>query len=69
MHKLTFILLVVGGLNWLLVGLFQWDLVVAVLGSWPMVVRVVYVLVGVAAVYELFTHKRSCKGCEAPSQM
>lgn len=69
MHKLTFILLVVGGLNWLLVGLFEWNLVTAILGSWSMVERAVYVLVGLSAVYELFTHKKSCKGCEAPAQM
>lgn len=66
MHKLTFILLVVGGLNWLLIGLGVGDMVMY-LGS--TVARVVYILVGLSAVYELFTHKRSCKGCEAPAQM
>jgi uncharacterized membrane protein YuzA (DUF378 family) len=57
MQKLTtvdvvaLVLLVVGGLNWGLVGLFQWNLVDAVLGMWPMLARLVYVLVGLAAVY------------------
>jgi len=45
------LLLLVGGLNWGLVGVFQWDLVQAVLGSWPMVVRGVYTLVGLAAIF------------------
>lgn len=63
MHKVTFVLLVVGGLNWLLVGLFNWDLVMALLGSWPIVVKAVYVLVGLSAVYEVVTHKTNCRAC------
>ncbi|MBX4200821.1 DUF378 domain-containing protein [Candidatus Parcubacteria bacterium] len=57
MQKLTtvdvvaLVLLVVGGLNWGLVGLFQWNLVDALLGMWPMLARLVYVLVGLSAVY------------------
>jgi len=46
------ILLIIGGLNWLLYGLFQWDLVGGLLGgmtSWW--ARAVYVLVGLAALY------------------
>ena len=53
------ILLVVGGLNWGLVGFFNWNLVDAVLGQWPMVVRVVYALVGLSALYSLVM----CKKC------
>lgn len=68
LHNVTFILLVVGGLNWLLVGLFQWDLVMALLGSMPIVAKVVYVLVGLSAVYEVVTHKANCRACtETPS--
>jgi len=45
------ILLVVGGLNWGLVGLFQFDLVATIFGgSDAMLARVVYALVGVSAV-------------------
>jgi uncharacterized membrane protein YuzA (DUF378 family) len=50
---LVFLLVVVGGLNWGLVGLFEYNLVDSLLGAWPMVVRLVYVLVGLAALYML----------------
>jgi hypothetical protein len=45
------ILVVIGGLNWLLVGLMKLDLVVTVFGSIPMLVTAVYALVGLAALY------------------
>lgn len=48
---IAIILLVVGGLNWGLVGLFDLDLVAAVLGKMSILSRIVYILVGAAAVY------------------
>lgn len=44
-------LLVIGGLNWGLVGLFGFDLVAAIFGPMSAVSRIVYVLVGLSAVY------------------
>jgi len=46
------ILLVVGGLNWGLVGLFNFDLVAAIFGDGALLARVVYLLVGLSAVYQ-----------------
>lgn len=46
-------LLVVGGLNWALVGLFDVDLIAAVLGPSSAESRILYVLIGAAAVYGL----------------
>lgn len=46
------VLLVVGGLNWGLVGLFGFDLVAALFGEMSVVSRSVYGLVGLAAVYQ-----------------
>lgn len=63
LHTISFILLVVGGLNWLLVGLFDWDLVVALLGNWPMLVNTVYVLVGLSAIVQIVSHKSDCSKC------
>ncbi len=63
LHIVAFILLVVGGLNWGLVGLFNYNLVESLLGSWPMVVTLVYVLVGASAVLLFVTHKSDCKTC------
>lgn len=52
---LAAILLVVGGLNWGLVGAFNFDLVAALFGAGSALARVVYVLVGLAAVYQIVT--------------
>ena len=49
------ILLVVGGLNWGLVGFFNFDLVAALFGAGSIFARIVYVLVGLAAVYQIVT--------------
>jgi uncharacterized protein len=46
------VLLVVGGLNWGLVGLFNFDLVAAIFGEMSALSRVVYTLVGLSAVYQ-----------------
>ncbi len=50
------VLVVVGGLNWGLVGVFQFDLVAAIFGGQASVLsRIVYTLVGVCAVYQALT--------------
>jgi uncharacterized protein len=72
LHVVSFILLVVGGLNWLLVGLGQWfggnwNVVNLILGSVSWLEALVYVLVGLSALYLIFTHKKTCKNCEATS--
>ncbi len=51
---IALILLIVGGLNWLLVGLFQFDLVAALFGGQSEILsRIVYVLVGLSAIWVL----------------
>jgi len=50
LYWVTLILLVVGGLNWLLVGLLDFDLVAALFGQMSVLSRLVYVLVGLSAV-------------------
>ena len=68
LHSVSFLLLIVGGLNWLLTA-FNWNLVHALLGSWPTVEMLVYILVGLGAVYEIATHKSRCKDCMAGGSM
>lgn len=48
------ILLIIGGLNWGLVGFFQYDLVSAIFGDMSGVSRVIYALVGLAALYMIY---------------
>lgn len=51
---LAAVLLVVGGLNWGLWGAFQFDLVATIFGgNTAMLAKVVYILVGLAAVYQI----------------
>ncbi len=61
-HKLAYALVLVGALNWGLVGVFDWNLVTELLGSWPTVERVVYIVVGVSALVSLSSCW--CKMCK-----
>jgi len=67
-HMIAFLVLVVGGLNWLALGLFQWELGSLFGGQDALLSRIVYVVVGLAAVYELFAHKTRCKDCSPASE-
>lgn len=51
---IAFILLLVGGLNWGLVGFFKYDLVAAIFGDMTAVSRVIYALVGLSALYMIY---------------
>ena len=50
---IALVLLIIGGLNWALVGLLNFDLVAAIFGPMSALSRIVYVLVGLAALYGL----------------
>lgn len=52
-NLITLVLLIVGGLNWGLVGLFDFDLVVAIFGEMSAFSRLVYVLVGLSAIVQI----------------
>jgi uncharacterized membrane protein YuzA (DUF378 family) len=64
LHKIAFILLVIGGLNWLLEA-FGYGIGNYVPGN---VAMIIYILVGLSALYEIFTHKTNCRNC-APDKM
>jgi uncharacterized protein len=53
LNVITLVLLIVGGLNWGLVGAFDFDLVAAIFGDMTPLSRIVYVLVGLAALYQI----------------
>lgn len=73
LHMIAFLLLVVGGINWGLVGLgwlvsgSDWNLVHMILGSSMQLEAIVYVLVGLSAVWIVLGHKKNCKMCSAGS--
>jgi uncharacterized membrane protein YuzA (DUF378 family) len=61
LHTVTWVLLVIGGLNWGL-EVLGWGI-----GSWSFLpsslVTLVYALVGLSALFEIFNHKNTCKEC------
>lgn len=56
------VLLIIGGLNWALVGLFNLDFVAALFGRMTLLSRTVYVLVGIAALFALTLLPRLGRG-------
>lgn len=64
-HWIAMILLIIGGLNWGLVGLFQIDVVAGIFGGVTAPLsRVVYVLVGLAAIWAIFCFFRMLAHCD-----
>lgn len=64
LHVAAFTLVVIGALNWGLVGLFNYNLVESLAGGLGLT-NVVYILVGASAVYIALKHKTDCKICSA----
>ncbi|MBL8029682.1 MAG: DUF378 domain-containing protein [Candidatus Doudnabacteria bacterium] len=62
LHMVAWILVIIGGLNWGLHA-FGYNLVDMIFGAGSALSKVVYVLVALSAVYELVTHKQTCKMC------
>lgn len=48
------ILVIIGGLNWLLVGLFGFNLVAAIFGDTAVISKIIYILVGLSSIYIIF---------------
>ncbi len=55
------VLVIIGGLNWLLIGLLDFDLVATIFGGMSLISRIVYVLVGLSAVYMIFAAPKLAK--------
>lgn len=53
LELIALVLVIVGGANWLLVGVFSFDLVAFLFGTMSLISRVVYSLVGISALYLL----------------
>ena len=51
---IAFILVIIGALNWLMIGIFALDLVALVFGSMSVVSRIIYSLVGLAGLWTIF---------------
>lgn len=53
LNVITLVLIIVGGLNWGLIGFFDFNLVAAIFGASSWLARIVYALVGISALWQL----------------
>ena len=61
--KIAGLLVVIGAINWGLVGAFQFNLVDKIFGEMSMIGRIIYVAVGLSGLIGLFTCLKECKAC------
>ncbi|MFH0951037.1 MAG: DUF378 domain-containing protein [bacterium] len=66
---IVIILVIIGALNWGLVGFFNFDLVAAIFGDMSAVSRVIYALVGLAGLYKIYMLSTCCKGKDVAPKM
>lgn len=52
---IAFVILLIGGLNWGLVGIFRWNLVEAIFGGFGVVPAIIYILVMLSAIWLLIS--------------
>lgn len=53
LHAITLALVIIGGINWGLIGLFDYNLVDAIFGTMSITSRIIYTLVGVAGLWAI----------------
>ena len=53
LELIAMVLLVIGGLNWGLYGLFNLDVISAIFGEFSALSRIIYVVIGLSAVYRV----------------
>lgn len=56
---ITLILIIIGGINWGLVGLFDWNLVAAIFGFSPILLKIIYIIVGLSGLWQIMPLVRS----------
>ena len=60
LNGIALTLVIIGAINWLLVGLFKFNLVDAIFGSLSVLTRIIYIIVGIAGLWSIaFYSKRS----------
>ncbi len=56
-NNIALTLVIIGALNWLLVGLFEFNLVDAIFGAATLLSRLVYILVGISGLWSIYFYK------------
>lgn len=62
LNCVVMILLIIGGLNWGSMGLFDVNFITAIFGSWPILVKIIYIVVGICAIYGIYMLWCKCCG-------
>jgi uncharacterized membrane protein YuzA (DUF378 family) len=64
LNKFSFLLTIIGALNWGFVGLFEFNLVEVLFGEMTFLTRIIYILVGIGGIFGLLNLKKCCKNIE-----
>ena len=64
LYWLCLVLIIIGGINWGLVGLFHFNLVDFIFGKMSMLSRIIYIVVGAAALIIIYAKASMCKKTE-----
>lgn len=60
---IALILVIIGGLNWGLIGLFNFNLVGLIFGEMTILSRIIYIVVGLASLYTIYFFAKKAKSC------
>ena len=58
LYNIALTLVIVGALNWLLIGLFSFDLVASIFGDMSLFSRIIYTLVGISGILSIGLYTR-----------
>ena len=58
LYYIALTLVIIGALNWLLIGLFDFDLVATIFGTMSVVTRIIYVLVGISGLISICLYSK-----------
>lgn len=58
LNGIALTLVIIGAINWLLVGLFKFNLVDAIFGSLSVLTRIIYIIVGIAGLWSIALYSK-----------
>jgi len=61
LQTIAMILLLIGGINWGLIGIFEWNFIATVFGYTSVLTRTIYALAGISAVYRILVWAKASK--------
>ncbi|XKT74288.1 MAG: DUF378 domain-containing protein [Patescibacteria group bacterium UBA2163] len=65
LHMIAFTLVIIGGINWGLLALTNWEIGSLFGGMDALISQIIYILVGASAIYLAVMHKKECRNCSA----